>query len=198
VRDDLFPASYTPSVVTMVWGGKGANGTWFSGNPEAVHGINFLPMTGASLYLGRWPEYVQKNYGALVKENLETDTKDAAKKNKPAPTHDGTGFDQWADILWMYRALTDPADARRMWDARPADFKPEAGNSLAQTYAWIAALGDLGEVDRAVSADAPFAAVFTKAGKRTHVAWNLAAESRTVTFSDGVKVECAAQKAAAK
>ena len=50
VRDELHPADYPPSVVTMVWGGKGANGTWFSANPEMVHGINFLPVTGARIW----------------------------------------------------------------------------------------------------------------------------------------------------
>lgn len=190
VRDDLHPPDYEPSVVTMVWGAKGANGTWFSPNPELVHGINFLPVTGASLYLGRWPDYARKNYEAMVRENLEADTAAAAAKNLPPPAHDGTGFDQWADILWMYRALSDPADAMRMWKGRPADFEYEAGNTAALTYAWIAALGDLGQVDRSVSADAPFAAVFSKDGRRTHVAWNLGANSRTVTFSDGMKVVC--------
>ena len=190
VRHDLFPTNYPPSVVTMVWGGKGANGTWFSANPEAVHGINFLPITGGSLYLGRWPEYVKRNYSALLKENLEADVKEAAAKGLPAPTHDGSAFDSWSDILWMYRALSDPADARRMWDARPASLKPDSGNSLAQAYAWITALGDLGGVDRTVSADTPFAAVFTKAGKRTHVAWNLGSAPRVVVFSDGVKLNC--------
>ncbi|MST00524.1 MAG: glycoside hydrolase family 81 [Pedosphaera sp.] len=190
VRDELHHPDYPASVVTMVWGGKGANGTWFSADPEAVHGINFLPVTGGSLYLGRWPDYARKNYHALLKENLEADMKAAAKKGQRAPTHGGADFDQWGDILWMYRALTDPADAQRLWDARVANFKPEAGNSLAQTYAWITALRDLGEVDRTVTADTPFAAVCTKAGKRTHVAWNLGNTPRTVTFSDGVKLQC--------
>ena len=62
----------------------------------------------------------------------------------------------------------------------------------AETYAWVAALNDLGEVDRTVAADAPFAAVFTRTGKRTHVAWNLSDKPRTVVFSDAVKVECPA------
>ncbi len=196
VRRELFPTNYPPSVVTMVWGGKGANGTWFSANPEAVHGINFLPITGGSLHLGRWPDYVRRNYSALLKENLEADVKEAAKKGLPAPTHDGSAFDSWSDILWMYRALSDPADARRMWDARPATLKPDSGNSLAQTYAWITAMGDLGEVDRTVAAAAPFAAVFTKAGKRTHVAWNMGPAPRVVVFTDGVKVDCAAHSVA--
>ncbi|GAA5124173.1 hypothetical protein JIN84_12320 [Luteolibacter yonseiensis] len=190
VRDDLHPASYTPSVVTMVWGGKGANGTWFSGNPEAVHGINFLPVTGASLYLGRWPGYAEKNYTALVKENLAGDTAAALKDKKPAPSHDGTGFDQWADVMWMYRALTSPADALRMWEKRPADFKPEAGNSLSATYAWLNAFKDLGTLDKDVTADTPFAAVFQKEGKRHHVAWNLGSAPIIVKFSDGTSVEC--------
>ncbi|MES2438347.1 MAG: glycosyl hydrolase [Verrucomicrobiota bacterium] len=186
VRDDLHPATYTPSVVTMVWGGKGANGTWFSGNPEAVHGINFLPVTGASLYLGRWPEYAAKNYAALVKENLAADAKDP----KAAPNADGTRFDQWAEIMWMYRALSDSAEAWRLWEKRPADFKPEAGNSLSETYVWLNAFRDLGQLDRSVTADTPFAAVFKKDGKRRYVAWNIGTAPLTVTFSDGASLLC--------
>ena len=191
VRGDLRPADYHPSVVTMVWGGKGANGTWFSGNPEAIHGINFLPVTGASFYLGRWPEYARKNYEALVAENLADDAKKAAKKNQPAPT-DGTKWDMWADIIWMYRALTDPADAQKQWDARPAGYKPEAGNSLTQTYVWITALSDLGHVERDAASNTPFSVVFNKNGKRTHAAWNLSAQPKKVTFSDGIVVDCPA------
>ena len=68
VHGDNFPTNYPASVVTMVWGGKGANGTWFSADPQLVHGINFLPMHGGSLYLGLYPAYVEKNYAALVTE----------------------------------------------------------------------------------------------------------------------------------
>ncbi len=191
VRDELHPSDYPVSVVTMVWGGKGANGTWFSGNPECIHGINFLPITGGSLYLGRWPEYVRRNYASLLRENVEWDARNAKRKNQPPPSHDGTAFDQWEDLIWMFRALSDPSDARRMWEGRPAGFKPESGNSLAQTYAWISAINDLGTVERSVTGDTPFAATFLQKGKRTHVVWNLAAAERTVTFSDGTTLKCA-------
>ena len=90
----------------------------------------------------------------------------------------------------MYRALSDPAHASRLWQARADGFKPEAGNSLAQTGSWIAAFAELGTIDREVSADAPFAACFSRDGMKTHVAWNVGREPRTVTFSDGVKVTC--------
>jgi endoglucanase Acf2 len=181
---------YPPSVVTMVWGGKGANGTWFSGNPELVHGINWLPFTGASLYLGSHPDYCARNYAALVAENKDEDDKRAAKSGMPLIKNDGTHWDHWADIVWMYRALTDPQDALAQFDARPADFKPEGGNSLANAYTWIAALDELGHVDRTVTADAPFYAVFQKSGLRMHVAYNFTDKPRTVTFSDGVTVVC--------
>ena len=99
VHGDNFPKGYPASVVTMVWGGKGANGTWFSAKPEHVHGINWLPIQGGSLYLGRHPDYVEKNYAALLKEN------------------GGTNWTAWADLIWMYRALDDPADAMRQLEA---------------------------------------------------------------------------------
>ena len=164
------PADFGPSVVTMVWGGKGANETWFSANPEAVHGINWLPIHGGSLYLGRWPDYVQKNYRALVAENK------------------GTDWDQWADLIWMVRALVDPPDAIRQFDARPDAFAPEAGNSLANTYHWIRTLDALGHVDRSVTADYPLFAVLRKGDRRTYVVYNMEDERRTVRFSDGRRV----------
>ena len=213
VTGRFLPKDYPASVVTMVWGGKGANGTWFSGNPEMVHGINWLPVTGASLYLGRFPDYVKKNYAALVAENKEDDDKKAAKAGKPPGQSNGEAWDAWADIIWMYRALSDPQDALRQFDARPAGFKPEGGNSLANTAHWLAALDALGQVDRTITADSPFYAVFSKYGekthvarnmdatddriderrflKKTHVAYNMDTQPRTVRFSDGATVQCA-------
>jgi endoglucanase Acf2 len=196
VSDANHHPNFAPSVVTMVWGGKGANGTWFSANPELVHGINWLPITGGSLYLGRYPEYCAKNYTALVTENTADNAKKAARSGgEPAP---GEAWDQWADIIWMYRGLSDSAAALRQFNARSASFKPEGGNAFAITYAWLTALSDLGQVDRTITADTPLFAVFNKAGKRSHVAWNLAGESRTVTFSDGVTIVCPPGKAAVK
>ncbi|HZJ17696.1 MAG TPA: glycosyl hydrolase [Chthoniobacteraceae bacterium] len=187
VHGDLWPKEYPASVVTMVWGGKGANATWFGDNPESVHGINWLPFTPASLYLGRYPNYCAKNYAALVAENKADDEKKGRKGT------DGRQWDQWADLIWMYRALSDPQDALAQFEAQPANFKPEAGNSLAFTYLWLSTLAEFGQIDRSVTADTPFYAVFSKDGKRTHVAWSGSDKPREVRFSDGVRVACAAR-----
>ncbi|HUR44643.1 MAG TPA: glycosyl hydrolase, partial [Candidatus Saccharimonadales bacterium] len=162
-----FPPTYPASVVTMVWGGKGANGTWFSAAPEMVHGINFLPMQGGSLYLGLFPEYVERNYKALVEE----------KK--------GTEWSSWADILYMYRALSNPEDAIQQFENHAGKYPAEGGNSRLNTMHWIYALKQLGNVDRTVTANTPLFAVFRKGAQRTYAIYSMDASPRTIRFSDG-------------
>ncbi|HEY0454774.1 MAG TPA: glycosyl hydrolase [Verrucomicrobiae bacterium] len=166
-----FPPSYPASVMTMVWGGKGANATWFSANPEAVHGINFLPMHGGSLYLGLFPDYCARNYQALEAENK------------------GTNWDAWADIIYMYRALSNPDDAIAQFEASAGKYPSEGGNSRLNTMHWIYNLKQLGHVDRTVTADTPLYAVFRSGDKRSYVAYSMRSEPQTVTFSDGFKLQ---------
>jgi endoglucanase Acf2 len=179
VHDENHPPAYTPAVVTMIWGGKGANATWFTDNPESVHGINFLPITGGSLYLGQYPDYVRKNYDALVQENK------------------GTSWDAWRDIIYMYRALSDPADAMKQFDATKDRSRFEQGNSRANTYHWIGTLQKAGQVDRSVTADWPLYAVFEKEGVKTYAAFNPTDRPVTVTFSDATKLRMTSQGSSA-
>src|SRR6202035_5411999 len=44
VTGENFPKAFTMPALGMVWGGKGAYATWFSGDAEAVQGINWLPI----------------------------------------------------------------------------------------------------------------------------------------------------------
>lgn len=167
VHGDNFPAGYPASVVTMVWGGKGANGTWFSADPQLVHGINFIPLHGGSLYLGLFPDYAEKNYRALVHE------------------FGSDHFKNWPDVSWMYRALTDPADAARLQEAAVPGQKIEDGNSRANTLHWIDSLRSLGRPLRGVTADHPIYAVLQKGETRNYVAYNPGHAARIVRFSDG-------------
>ncbi len=200
VHGDNFAAGYEPPVVTMVWGGKGVHGTWFSGNPEAIHGINWLPVTAASLYLGRWPDYAEKNYRALISENLDDDAKKAAKSGKPNTNPDGTHWDNWPDVIRQFRALTDAPDAlaQETEAAKASKIDIEAGNSHANVVTWIESLARLGQVDRMVTANTTCYAVFSKNGRRSHVAWNLSDKPRTVRFSDGVGLTVPPRKSAVK
>ena len=171
VHGENHPKGYTPSVVTMVWGGQGVNATWFSARPEHIHGINWMPFHGSSLYLGHHPVYVEKNYSALVKES------------------NGTNWKEWSDLIWMYRALVDPQDAIRLFEASKDKITYEGGNSKANTYAWIYSLNALGQVDASVTADYPLYAVFRKGKDRTYCVYNMENRERAVTFSDGFQVK---------
>jgi endoglucanase Acf2 len=164
------PSGFPGATVGMVWGGKAVPATWFSGEPEKIHGINWLPFHGGSLYLGQYPEYVQRNYDALVKES------------------GGLNWRDWVSYVLMYEALADPADALRQLHARFAEMPMEEGNSRANLYHWVHALDALGQVGRAVTADCPTYAVFHKGPKITHVAYNPGTVRRTIHFSDGASL----------
>jgi endoglucanase Acf2 len=175
VDNAVFPAGYPHTCVGMVWGTKAVHETWFSAQPEMIHGINMLPITPASLYLGRHPDYVRANYAEVVSEN-------------------GGQPNDWRDILWEYRALADPRIAVGSFAADP-NYTPEDGESKAHTYYWLHALSALGRLDPTVTADVPHFAVFVGDVATNYVYYNPDATTRTIHFSDGRTVTAAPRTA---
>ncbi len=166
-----FPKDFPNVALGMVWGGKGAFGTWFSGDIDCIHGINWLPFTPASIYMGRFPDYVKKNHDRIV------------EKRKGGRDYNNG----WGDLVIMFYALSDPTAAAQYVDANP-NCKLEGGNSRAFMYHWIHTLNALGRNDATVTADYPFANVFVKDGVRTYAAYNFQKAPITVGFSDGFKL----------
>ena len=166
VDDAVFPEAYPHVAIGMVWGGKGVHSTWFGGQPEFIHGINILPVTSGSLYLGSHPDYVTRNYDEIVAE----------RGGQPVV---------WKDVLWQYLALGDPARALSYYFA-DRDYEPFDGESRAHTMHWLFNLKKMGHVEQSITADVPTYAVFRdRNGDLTYVAYNAGATPRTVTFSDG-------------
>jgi len=161
-----FPEDYPHVAIGIVWGGKGVHSTWFGADPEFIHGINILPVTSGSLYLGRHPDYVIENYNEIVSE----------RNSQPV---------EWKDILWEYLALSDPALALSYYYADQS-YEPEAGESRAHTLHWLYNLKKMGHLDTTTFADIPTYSVFkNQAGDLTYVAYNAGSTERLVTFSDG-------------
>jgi endoglucanase Acf2 len=169
VDNDVFPPAYHQPVAGIVWGDGVKYDTWWDRNPVFVHGINVLPLTGASLYLGRRHETVHANWDYLIKENR-------------GPIH------QWRDVMWMYLALDDARAAGALLDEDHA-FDPEFGNSWANAIHWVRAMGTLGHVDAEVLADTTSYAVFKKDNSRTYAAYNPSASPSKVTFNDGTTLD---------
>jgi len=168
VDQAVFPKGFRHSCLGILWSNGGAYATWWTANPEEIHGINYLPITGGSLYLGRRADYVRRNYRDLVATN-------------------GGPEQQWRDLVWSFEALADADAAAAKFD-RHARERATSGGSRANTYLWLTALKSLGRVDTAVTADAGTYAVFRKGAARSYVAWNPGAKASTVTFSDGTKM----------
>jgi endoglucanase Acf2 len=174
-----FPAAFGHDTVGMVWGSGGAYSTWWTANPEEIHGINVLPVTGGSLHLARRKDAITRNLAELEREN-------------------GGPAVEWRDILWEFEALTNPATAKAKWDAGNAGYGPEAGESRAHTYHWIGTLAAVGAPDLTVTGSIPTSAVFSKSGVRTYAAHNYESVARTVTFSDGTTLAVPARSTASK
>ncbi|MFD6337622.1 glycosyl hydrolase [Streptomyces sp. NPDC060131] len=177
--EEVFPSSFGHDTAGMVWGSGAAYSTWWTANPEEIHGINVLPVTGGSLHLGREKAAIQRNLAELEREN-------------------GGPAVEWRDILWEFEALADPAGAKAKWDAGNAGYTPEAGESRAHTYHWIGTLDALGAPDATVTGSVPTSAVFSKGGVRTYAAYNFESAARTVTFSDGTTLDVPARSTATK
>jgi endoglucanase Acf2 len=169
VDRQVFPKDFDAPCVGMVWSAGGKYDTWWDSNPIMIHGINYLPFNGGSLYLGRRPEVVKRQHDAIMERTR------------------GKVF-TWRDYVLMYEALTDGTRASKTLD-EDTYLEPEFGNSSVMTYAWIRALAQLGHVDATVTADVPTYAVFKKKDKRTYVAYNPGDAAKTVTFSDGFSMK---------
>ncbi len=169
VDQEVFPPQYPFETVGILWSHGIAYATWWTANPEEIHGINFLPLTGGALYLGHRPDYVVRNLNALY----------------AAPGAEG----HWHDLIWQYEAFADPASALARWESEPnyvEDGAQEAGQTKPFTYHWLHTFNAVGQVDPTVTADIPTYAVFRDpaTGDRTCAAYNATGTPRTVTFSN--------------
>jgi len=175
VDGDVFPAAYPQDTAAIVWGAGGVYGTWWTGEPEAIHGINFLPFHGGSLYLGHHPANLAANYANLVREN-------------GGPEGTGGGPNDWTDVIWLAQALHDPDAALAKFEAQRDDYAVESGETRAHTYHWIANLAALGRVDPSRWADRATTATFSAEGLRTYAYYNAGCAPDSATFSDGTVV----------
>ncbi|GAA4144487.1 glycosyl hydrolase [Leifsonia shinshuensis] len=113
-------AGYAHSIVSLNWGGKRDYATWFSADPNAILGIQLIPMGPVSGYL--------KASGSRIGQNLA----------EAAPSGYGVPF---GDYLLMYRALQGPAGlaAARAAAGSLPDSAIDDADSRTYLLAWLAA-----------------------------------------------------------
>ena len=178
----VFPPEYKNMEASWAFGGRYAHKTWWTDEPRQTKGINLLPVTTFSTYLGRDPAYVKRNVAAL---KPEVDAYNAVGKFplNPPPK------DIWQDIFVKYLALADPAAALARWDPFGS---VELGDTRTHTLHWMLSLQGMGTPDFDVTADTTLFGVFKRPdGQRTYLAYNAGKAPITVTFSDGKSMSVA-------
>ena len=172
----VFAPEYKNADVSIVFGGQYVHNTWWTDEPRQITGINMLPITSASLYLGRDPKYVKRNLEALKAESVIYEDRNAKPRNPPPA-------DIWQDVFAKYRALEDPVAGLAAWDRWGS---VELGESRTHTLHWLLSLNEMGSPDFSVLADTPLFSVFKRAdGRKTHLAFNATKAPITVRFTDG-------------
>jgi endoglucanase Acf2 len=114
----ILPPGYAHPFVSLVWGGKLDYATFFSARPQALLGIQLIPMSPGQGYL-------TAGGGQAIGRNL-------ASVAPAASDLDG----QFGDYLIMYQALTDPAAAA----ANAQQFHSanlDSANSMTYLLAWV-------------------------------------------------------------
>lgn len=175
----VFPPEYKNVEVSMLFGGKMAHNTWWTDEPRQIKGINLLPITTASTYLGRHPRYIERNMAALAPE-MALYASRGKYANPP---------DIWQDIFAKYLALAKPSDALAQWK-RWGSF--ELGDTRSHALHWMLSLQAMGTPDPTVTANTTFYSVFkTPGGQKTYLAFNASKTPMDVVFSDGKKLRVA-------
>ena len=170
IDNEVFPENFNHEAVGMVTGAGARHGTWFSSNIEMIHGINFLPITSGSVYLGKHPEYILKNYNRIVEQ----------RGSQPL---------YWKDILWSFLALADAELALSYFNS-DRNYDIFDGETKARTMHWIYNLNTLGHINTEVQANIPTYNVFVNSeDDTTYVAYNSDRSPKKVTFTNGFSFE---------
>ena len=168
-RRPELPRGLRPAGAGHGVGRGGKYDTWWDRNPIYVHGINFLPFTGGSLYLGRRPEYVRRNH--------------AGAGRRPTRASRGCGA-RSSGCTWRWPTRRQALAQLR--DENP-HFEPEFGSSRAFVYQWLHALASYGQVDTTRDRrHAPPTPSCATAAPATTWPSTPAARRPRVRFSDGV------------
>ena len=173
VFNRVFPSGYTSGMCTIVWGLKCDYSNFFIASNLWNHAIEYIPVTATSLYLGYYPDYVEKDYNRIKDEKFELEK-------------------QVTSIVASYLAFFNPSDAMNLWkDKNKANSETDGCDTKAHIQSFISSMGQLGQVNtkREWNPKVPTYARFSKSNDNTDVVYNPSDNPITVTFSNGQSKE---------
>lgn len=167
IDKDVSHPEYPEPCSCMVWSNGLAYCIWWNGDIYEFHGINFLPITSASVYLAKHPEYLKINQDWMYANAANS------QKNK------------WIDVHLQVKAMFNSESAKKEIEA--LDYAEEQGDSKGHTYATILSFNELGKFVSNVTCNVPSYNVFNKDGVFSYVVYSKSV--CLVKFSDGISFE---------
>ena len=182
IHGKVFSPEYKNVEVSQLFGGMYSHNTWWIDDPRQIKGINLLPITTSSTYLGQDPVFVKKSVATLAPETAVFNARGLYAKPP----------DIWQDIFAQYLGLADPTAGLASWN-RWGSF--ELGDTRTHALHFIQSLKEMGTPDFSVTADTTLYAVFKRGdGQRTYLAYNAGQAPISVTFSDGKTLRVESRK----
>jgi endoglucanase Acf2 len=173
IHGKVLAPEYKNVEVSQLFGGMYSHNTWWIDDPRQIKGINLLPITTASTYLGQDPGFVKKSVASLGPETAIWNARGFYAKPP----------DIWQDIFAQYLGLADPDAGLAAWN-RWGSY--ELGDTRTHALHHLQSLKEMGTPDFTVTADTTLYAVFKRAdGQRSYLAYNAGKAPMAVTFSDG-------------
>ena len=149
-----------------------AYATYFGANVSYVHGITYIPITGASIWMGA------DSLGAANQYS------DFLAGNGGAEPNGADGF--WHVAMLMEKAVFNAAAAKNQFVTQAIPGNWAGADYDVDGYSWITTFDSLGVVDPTITANTASFAVFRKDNCKHYMIYNPRGRgARTVTFSDG-------------
>lgn len=184
VRFQLNGQTYYSYIIGQIFQNYATRGTFFEATVTAGMTIQAIPLSASHLYLGRNQKWLAAMWAEYVRE---------AALDPAATTgvYEALVAGVQAQLPGSGSGITDPGTAGSLTRVN-TQHKPFPGALSTMGKYWAYTLGELGQVDTSVVADAPGYGVFCKGGTgancaggvRTFVAYNGSSASITVTFKD--------------
>lgn len=170
--------AYNRALISILGDSGGAYATFFSGSPQHVMGIQWLPISPSLDYLGRDPAFTRYQYDAVLK--------DMAAEKKPT-TLSSIGAD-WGAVLLGFLQFGEPAAACEEMDRLFAANDPVGvKDPIGPTYFMAHAGVQIGTVAWDWHTSLPTSTVFRNGTKITAVIWNGDPKPATVQILQGAK-----------
>ena len=197
VHDEIFTKEYKDSnnyniqTVTRLFGGRYDHTAWWTENPIEVTTITMLPISGATLYMGKYKEKVKAVVDSIG-ENSKQWTHFVNNKEQICANYGKkdmlTDPKTNQDVVAEYYAYYDPDAALAKVDLSDSG-KVENGESRAHTLAYITSLKEYGNQNFDITGSTPFSVVLEKNGVKTYVVENHTDKAQRTYFSDKTYVD---------